>query len=305
MLSRLSQRAGDQLVDRRVGGHGERADPRGELLHADRVHRFAGVVAQESGQAGDAHERAEQPFAVLGPVLGVRHPAFGDGLGERATGAKRARGGGGRLERRPAGGRETGHAARVEHGDVAVHGARRDGGVVQVALDRHGDDGAIPRGDRRRGERGLAGSGRADQCDRSAIALPPRGPTVRAGGATRSSVASSGPLPCIRPSSIRPCWRHDRSITSGATSRGRLACVGGLPEAGARRRSRVSRRHIHHSPPSTATTSTTATTVHDQYTTGDGSPVAGRPTPPTGLSPVARRRRRGAITETAADRCRR
>ena len=46
---------------------------------------------QQSGQAGDAHEGAEQLLAVLGPVVGVGDAAAGDRLGEGPAGAQRSR----------------------------------------------------------------------------------------------------------------------------------------------------------------------------------------------------------------------
>ena len=120
-------------------------------------------------------------FAMFGPVLGVGDATFRDGLGEGTAGANRPGGGDGRLERGPAGGGEAGGASGVEHGDVTVLGARRDGGVVQVAFDRDGDDRALPGCDGRGGERCLAGPGRTDQGDRSTVALPLCSPTRRAG----------------------------------------------------------------------------------------------------------------------------
>ena len=130
------------------------------------------------GEAGEAHEGAEELLAVLGPVLGVGDAAAGDGLGEGPAGAQRPRGGGDGRERGPAGGGQVGGGAGVEHGDLALAGAHGGGGVVEVAFDGDGDDGPVPGGDGGGGERGLAGPGGPDESDRTAVALAAGGPAA-------------------------------------------------------------------------------------------------------------------------------
>ena len=194
----------------------------------ERVARWRTV--KQSRQSGDAHERAEQPLAVFGPVVGVRDATLRDGLRERPPRPQRTRRCRRRFEWRPPSSRQTGRAAWIEHGDVALLGPSGDRRVVQIALHRHSDDRSVPRGDRRRRECGLARPGRSDQRDGSTVALAARVPSVE-----RVPLAvlrcQERSRPAIRPSSIRPVGGTTDVTTSGATSRGRASsCVGLLSE---------------------------------------------------------------------------
>ena len=144
-------------------------------------------------------------------------------------------------------------------------GAGGGGGVVEVAFDRHGDDGSVPGGDRRRRQRRLAGPGRADQRDRPPVALPAGRDDRFSGWRSRSSVASSGPRGSIRPSSIRPVGgrRATRSPTGrrrrGVASRASVRCPN-------RRRSPAAGRcaaTATPAPTATATAAAATTAVHD------------------------------------------
>src|SRR5437868_1809374 len=57
-------------------------------------------VIERLGEAGEAQEGAEELLAVLGPVVGVRHAAAGDGLRQGTTRPQRPRRRGHRGERR-------------------------------------------------------------------------------------------------------------------------------------------------------------------------------------------------------------
>ena len=188
-------------------------------------------------------------------------PPFGMAWASARPVRSSAGGGDGRFEWRPAGGRQAGDAAGVEHGDVAFGGARGDGGVVQVALDRHGDDGAVPGGDRRRGECGLARSGRSDQRDRSTVALP-LAARPASGWRWRSSVGEqrtgrasgrAASAPAVAPP-VDDEW-GDVASSPRAASVGRSGC-GVAPEPIA---ATPTTTHSEH-----AATSTKATMVHAQ-----------------------------------------
>ena len=221
----------EQAVDRRFGCAGDGSDPCSELFHADVLERAAVRSVEEPRQSGDAHERAEERLAVLGPVVGVRHAASRDGLGKGSSRPQGARRSDRRFERRPAGGRKASRSTGIEHGDASLVSAGTDGGVVEIPLDRDGDDRSVPGRDRRGGECRLARACRPDESDGATVALAASvSPFERMsftvfGGQQRSATRHSAEQ--------HPAGWRDNRVDDERTNVARpgLVGVGVLPEA--------------------------------------------------------------------------
>jgi hypothetical protein len=170
----------------------------------DGAHVAAGVV-------GDVEQPGQQDLALGAPEVDAAFDGAtaGRGFAQGPGGALGAGDGAGLAERRPgcppprAGGRDG--VGGVEDPDLSDSAAPDERGGEQVGLDGGQDGGAVPVEDAGDRGGGLAGTGRADQCDSAPVTLPayprpravapwggPRWPRAIVRGARRQTVRTRG-----------------------------------------------------------------------------------------------------------------